>query len=122
MATLYQYYNTGDDIYFSVHDVHWAAQTFTPAIGYTITSVKLLLSRIRSPGTITIGIRATDVNGKPTGSDLCSGTTDGDTLIYFPSSQWREITLGSGTSLTASTKYAIVMRATSAQNPPAMMM
>lgn len=90
----------------------WDTQTFTPATSHTIVSVKLFLLRTGSPGTITVSIRATDGAGKPTGADLCSGTTDGDTLDTS-TPEWREVTLGSGTALTASTKYAIVARATS---------
>lgn len=112
--TLYERYNTGDDgnIYFYSDD--WETQTFT--IGNTgtnedhdITSVKLLLYRVGSPGTITVGIRATDAGGKPTGPDLTSGTTNGNTLPTGSPYEWREITLTAYT-LSASTKYAIVCR------------
>ena len=113
MATLYEYYNTGDDSARSFHDISWVAQTFTPSTAHKITSVKLKLYRVGSPGTITVGIRATDGSGHPTGEDLCSGTTDGDTLTSDSGGEWREVTLGAGYNLSASTKYAIVVRATS---------
>ena len=77
---LYEYYNTGDDSGQSVYGSNWYAQTFTPSIAHTITSVKLLLYRSGSPGTVTVSIRATDGSGHPIGPDLCSGTTDGSTL------------------------------------------
>lgn len=49
--------------------------------------------------------------GAPTGVDLCSGTTDADTLPYAPSTyEFREISLGAGTTLVSGTKYAIVLR------------
>jgi hypothetical protein len=63
------------------------------------------------PGTITVGIRETDGAGHPTGDDLCSGTTDGNTLTDSWPGEWREITLGTGYNLYPDTKYAIVVRA-----------
>jgi len=115
MATLYEYYNTGDDGGTNINDAaKWMAQTFTPATAHKITSVKLKLYRVGSPGTITVSIKATDENGHPTGADLCSGTTDGDTLTDSSPGEWREITLGAGYDLSADTKYAIVVRAANA--------
>lgn len=111
MAERYEYYNTGSTWYRDFQLATWVAQTFTPAIAHKITSVKLQLSRYGLPGTITVGIRETDVDGKPTGGDLCSGTTDGDTLTTDTAGGWREITLGAGYNLDADTKYAIVVRA-----------
>ena len=112
--TLYERYNTGHDNYDYIYGAKWRAQTFT--VGNTganenhnITSVKLLLYRVESPGTVTVGIRAVDDDGKPTGSDLTSGTTNGNTLPTGSPYEWREITLTSYT-LQASTKYAIVFR------------
>jgi hypothetical protein len=88
-ASIYEYYNTGDTSVASIYGDIWDAQTFTPSVAHTITSVKLKLYRIgNGPGTITVGIRATDVDGLPTGSDLCSGTTDGNSLPA-PGSQTR---------------------------------
>jgi len=110
MANRYEYYITGDDGQFLIHTVNWRAQTFTPATAHKITSVKLLLYRVGSPGQVTVGIRATDGSGHPTGEDLCSGTTNGNTLPTESPFEWREITLGDGYNLNADTKYAIVVR------------
>lgn len=110
MATLYEYYNTGDDGAYDEYGVYWSAQTFTPSTAHKITSVKLKLYRVGSPGTITVGIRATS-SGLPTGADLCSGTINGNTLTTDTAGAWYEITLGAGYDLSASTKYAIVVRA-----------
>ena len=89
----------------------WKAQTFTPSIAHKITSVKLYLTRFGSPGILTVSIRATDGEGKPTGPDLCVGTTDGNSIPLRYTFAWREITLGDGYDLEADTKYAIVFRA-----------
>ena len=50
-------------------------------------------------------------DGDPTGADLASGTTDGDTLSEYGSWTEREITFGSPIELTSGVKYAIVVRA-----------
>ena len=113
MATLYENYITGDDTAAALTATSTRhAQTFTPATAHTITSVKLKIARYAngSPGTVTCEITATDVNGKPTGGALCSGTTDGDTLTERKTYEWREITFGAGYALSASVKYAIVIK------------
>lgn len=109
-ASIYESYNTGDDAQGSIYGNRWRVQTFTPSVAHTISSVRLMLFRENSPGTITVGIRATS-GGQPTGPDLCSGTTDGDTLPTGSPYEWREITFTSGYGLSASTQYAIVVRA-----------
>jgi hypothetical protein len=114
MPTLYENYITGDDDYLGMGIAIWGAQTFTPSVAHTITSVKLKLYKYgtETVGTITVGIRAVDANGRPTGNDLCSGTMDGGVLTN--TATWYEITLGAGYNLSASIKYAIVVRAPNA--------
>lgn len=116
MASKYEYYTIGADTYGEIFASRWQAQTFTPSTNHRITSVKLKLGRAVKPtgipGTVTVGIRATDVDGHPTGEDLCSGTIDGNTLVWGEDGEeWYEITLGDGYDLSADTKYAIVVRA-----------
>ena len=111
MATLYEYYNTGDDAQTPMYGNWWRGQTFTPSVAHKITSVKLRLYRTGSPGTLTVSIKAVDGSSHPTGADLCSGTIDGDTLTTDTEGAWYEITLGDGYELSASVKYAIVGRA-----------
>ena len=106
---LYEHYNTGDDNNAFVSGNHWWAQTFTAESDHTVTSVKLKFSRgITNPGIVTVSIKATN-NGHPTGPDLTSWTTNGNTLPIGPDYEWREITLPSY-CLTSGTKYAIVVR------------
>lgn len=117
ITMVYEYYNTGADSWDSIKTTTWDAQTFTPLVAHKIKSIKLKLSRAvaESPETVTVGIRATDENGHPTGDDLCSGTIDGNglnsTLPILDNSEWYTITLGAGYNLVADTKYAIVVRA-----------
>jgi len=89
------------------------AQTFkVGASAHTITSVKIPLKRYDYPGTITVSIKAVDANHYPTGGDLASGTTNGDTLPTG-SYETREITF-TELSVSANTEYAIVVRAPNA--------
>jgi len=110
-AGSYEYYNTGDDASDDVYGSGWAAQTFTVNAAHTVTSVKLKLYRIGSPGTVTVSIRATS-GLHPTGVDLTAGTINGNTLTTDAAGAWYTITLTEYT-LSASTKYAIVVRALS---------
>jgi len=108
-TTLCEYYNTGDDGSDRAYGVVWLAQTFTVgASGHTVTSVKLKLYRLASPGLVTVSIRATD-GTHPTGSDLASGTIDGNTLTTDIAGAWYEIAL-TAYPLSANTNYAIVVR------------
>jgi len=111
-AEIFEFYNVGDDGVGAGYGTYWIGQTFTPTIAHKITSVKLKLLRLGTPNVVVVGIRATDVEEKPTGADLCSGTIDGNTLTTDGSGEWYEIVLGSGCILSANTTYAIVVRAT----------
>lgn len=111
VPTRYEYYDTEGDFTAHIYGNSQRAQTFTPSTAHKITSVKLLLYRYGSPGTITVSIKAIDGSGHPTGDDLCSGTTDGNTLTTSSPGEWRKITLGAGADLSADTTYAIVVKA-----------
>jgi len=116
MTQLYEYYNISDPALAACHDDFWQSETFTPREAHTVTELKLRMYRLGSPGTLTVSIKATDVDGKPTGADLADGTTDGDTLPLLYAGEERVITLGAGAALSASTKYAIVVRALTGDN------
>ncbi len=110
--SLQDYYNTGDDLSHPIGLSSWRCQTFTAGANYNIESVKLLLYKAGFPGIVTVSIRATDGDGKPTGGDLCSGTINGNELTTDPETdEWTEITFDSLYSLTSGTIYAIVIRA-----------
>ena len=126
MATKYQSNNstTSTPGSYGVIGDNWRAMTFTPQTQHTISSVKLVAWRgNNSPGTITVSIRATDGSGHPTGSDLAIGTFNGASILVYTTGSpadittyWFETTFNTGYSLAASTKYAIVVRVTSADN------
>jgi hypothetical protein len=109
-SSLYENYVTGGDTTSSVYGDRWRAQTFTPSTNHTITSVQLLVYRIGSPGTVTVSITAVDGAGKPTGSDLAYGTTNGDTLTTNSGGEWRSTTFSMVATLTASSQYALVVK------------
>ncbi|MCJ7664203.1 MAG: hypothetical protein MUO24_08155 [Desulfobacterales bacterium] len=104
---LYESY-AEENAYYNVYGAYWRSQTFTPQSTHKITSVKLKLCRVGSPGTGTVSIKAADANGKPTGADLCSASIDGNSLPTDPT--LLGFSLGAGANLNAGTKYAIVWR------------
>jgi len=95
--------------FFPVFGDNWNAQTFTTGAAFQLTKVKLKLYRSGSPGTLTVAIKATDGNGHPTGADLTTGTLDGNSVTIDPAGEWYEFDV-TNYSLSASTKYAIVLR------------
>jgi hypothetical protein len=109
-ATLYENYITGDNTSSTTYGANWRSQTFLTTSEHVVTSVQLKLYKVSSPGTITVGIRATS-GGEPTGSDLTSGTYPGNSLGATPGA-FVEIDMPSYT-LSNATTYAIVVRATS---------
>ena len=107
--SLYEYWNTGDDTSHPVWSTYWKAQTFTVGdTAHMVTSVKIKMFAYGSPPSPrTIGIRATDASGHPTGSDLTSGT-----YLWESGTSpgvWQEVTV-TPYLLNANTKYAIVHR------------
>lgn len=108
--TKFEYYSEAHASAAGIYDSIYYAQTFTPSISHVSTKVKLLLHRIGSPGTVIVSIQGVDVSDHPDNNDLCSGTTDGDTLTDDSEGEWREIVLGDA-GLFEGTKYAIVVKA-----------
>ena len=109
-SEVWESYTANDDSAVEIYGQNWSAQSFTTGTeAHSVTSIRLMLYRELLPGTITVSIKATDT-GDPTGSDLCSGTIDGDTLTTDSAGSWYEIDIDDY-SLEASTQYAIVVRA-----------
>ena len=105
---LYEKYQTGDDESRAIYGANWEAQTFTPATNHNVNRIIQKIARVLNPGTITVSIRDTAA-GLPTGADLVTATFDGNALAT--TAQWKLIVIAAQ-ALTASTKYAIVVRAT----------
>ena len=109
--SLFEYYNTGDGLYSTLWSYYWYGQTFTiGTTAHNVTSVKLKMYRVNSPGNVTVSIRATNATGYPTGSDLTSGVIDGNTFTTDSSGLWYQINVIEY-ALSAATKYAIIANA-----------
>jgi hypothetical protein len=95
-----------------VHDVNWCAQTFVPSISANLDKVHLFMwDSIAFPANaaLTIAIKATDINGKPTGADLASQTITNATFNTMESHII--VSFDTPTALTQGVKYAIVISA-----------
>ena len=113
-VSLYENNESGSDLD-TFSGAVWKAQTFTPAVAHTVTSVRLELEKIGNPqGNIIVSIRATDANGAPTGTDLTSGSIPCSNLKNIAS--WYEFDMSSGYALQANTQYAICWSAPSGDN------
>ena len=93
------------------HGVNWHAQTFVTTSVYTVSGVALNCWKFGSPGNITVSIRATDENGKPTGADLATVTVADSVISTLPTLAYYTFTFVSSYNLSDATKYAIVWRA-----------
>jgi hypothetical protein len=110
--SLFEYYNSGDDLNAFVYGNWQAGQTFTVgASPHQVTFLKLKLYRIGTVFSVTISIKATS-GGVAVGADLTSLTIDGATLPTSPSGVWVEFSISY--PLSADTMYAIVLKAPSA--------
>jgi hypothetical protein len=110
--SLFEYYNSGDDLNAGVYGNWQAGQTFTVgASPHQVTLLKLKLYRIGTVFSVTISIKATS-GGVAVGADLTSLTIDGATLPTSPSGVWVEFSISY--PLSAGTMYAIVLKAPSA--------
>ena len=105
---LFEAYNTGDDSVSAIYTAQWRAQTFTPQIACKMFMVRLKVYREGNPGDVTLSLRATDADHKPTGSDLVSATVDGGNFSLSP--EWEEFTFSVKT-LMPDTEYALVLKA-----------
>lgn len=110
-AQKYEEYAVDDDEAVELYGNIWGAQTFTTGTeAHSVTSVRLLLYREGSPGTVTVSIRKTTATD-PSGVDLTFGTLNGNNFTDAVAGVWYAFDV-TPYSLEASTMYAIVVRAT----------
>ncbi len=107
---LHEYLNTGGDAdSTSVYGVTYLAEQFTSeATAHSVTSIRLNLKRVGSPGTMIVSLRNASA-GLPTGIDLAYGYLNGSAISTAYT--WYEITLNTEYALSASTQYAVVIGA-----------
>ena len=89
----------------------WGGQTFTPTVTGLLTRAELALFCSGCTGTtpnLTVSVRATSAN-VPTGADLGTGTITG---FASGASQFYTVVFSTPASLTAGTKYAVIVRPT----------
>lgn len=108
-ATLYDKYNTGDDVGRSINTAagYWRSQIWTATGFYTATAVKVKVYRVGSPGTVTVSLYNTS-GGDPT-TRLAYGTFDGDAITVSTDGEWVTVTLDSGVSIESTGVYAVVL-------------
>jgi len=98
-------YITGDDSAVSQNasSVH-VVQTFTPLIGATLTDMRVLIYRVGSPGTCSLGLYTTDADGEP---DIWLGGIgfNGNAITTDTAGQWKTVVFAE--HLDANTKYAL---------------
>lgn len=111
MSIKYAYHETSQNAGLEFYGNNWLAQTFIAPCDFTVTMVELGLTKTGSPGTITVSIKATDKDNKPTGDDLCSRSFSANVLPDNPSWQWHKISFDESADLTEGNYYAIVIRA-----------
>ena len=116
MATLYEYYSSGDDTKVEMSTIRWAAQTFTPSTSHSLEYVRLKLYReAGAAGTLTVEIQTTSVN-KPTNTKVdvsATSTLNFSSLTTSTSGDWYTIYISSEPLLSAGTTYAIVVKSSS---------
>lgn len=103
-------WSTGDTDECIIYGTHWQAQTFpTGCQDWILTYIRLKTKKIGSPTyPFIFSIRNVGADGKPTGTDLCSGSTDPS--IWPASATWKDLYFESTVKLTANTQFAIVIR------------
>jgi hypothetical protein len=86
------------------------AQTFTTQRAYGCIKVALKMYREGTPPNITVALQGVDGSGFPDGSDLESISVDITGITTSLTGEWVECVFASTESLSADTKYAIVVR------------
>jgi len=120
MATLFESYNSGDDQHDNFNKAKYLAQTFTPQVTHTITSVKLKLWRTDAANGEFVGVYIRTTTGTIPNSipsieaNLASGSIAGSLITTSAPGAWYEVSLGAGALLTAGTVYAILCTTTDA--------
>ena len=99
-------------------DDSWLSETFTPSEDFTIYSIAVPLYKSNGDiNAVTLEIYAADVDHKPTGSVLATGTLSAASANALGTSSaasvWSEISLSSPLNVTNGTEYCVVLYAAS---------
>ena len=107
--TLYEYYNTNDDLQGAFYGSTWPGQTFTPLVAHRLKSFKGKFYRAGSPGNCYVQVKACGADHKPTGAVLASGQANANGWTTSSPGAWYEITLGDGVDLSEEQEYAFIL-------------
>ncbi len=112
-ASIEDYYNSNDDTDTLFGGTTWLGQSFITSEDYLVKKVKLELKRVGNPsGNVDVGLKATDGNGRPTGSYLRGAVKSFACSSIDTSMEWIEFDFSAhGIFLDKSTRYAIVVSA-----------
>lgn len=95
------------------YGANWLGSAFTASSSHNVTSTKVRIYRVGSPGNLTLSIRAS-TGTIPTGSDLAtSDAVDGNGLGTSLPGAMTAFTFSTPYTLTGSTEYWLILRATS---------
>lgn len=100
MTSIVDYYNGSANFTNNISGAFYTAQSFTASKNYDLYSVKIRMSTLGSPGTITMQIKSS-----LTGSALRTATINGDSDLE---DAYREFVMPTKLSLTADSVYYIV--------------
>jgi len=108
----FESYKTGNDADAKLYTDTWRGQSFRAQHHHKLYSVKLLLYREGSPGTVTVSIYA----GRwfrsecaAFGSALVTQTFDGNSLTENEAGEWKEVTFPSQIEIAPGMDYVIVV-------------
>jgi hypothetical protein len=101
-AAIVQSYTAGEDGGSVFYSTAWEAQTFTHTADFWISKVEVKQVETGAPGDLEARIYATDVDGKPTGGVLTSGSA------AVGGSGWATVSV-TPYELSADTEYALVL-------------
>lgn len=109
---LYTGYNIGDDEdgHHKIYPDYQEGQSFMVHVPLHITSVKLKVFRIGSPGNMTVAIQKADVDGEPDGTDLGTKDVNCDAISDTSPGEWVTWTFASSIAIEPWTTYCIVVR------------
>ena len=101
--------DTPDDYYTLNGASTWRGQTFTTTSAYFLQNVSFKLFIFGTPGTGQVSVYATNASGYPTGAILGYGTFNANTITTDGGGEWVNISMNTNVSVSATTKYALVM-------------
>lgn len=109
---LYTGYNIGDneDGHHTIYPDYQEGQSFMVHVPLHITSVKLKVFRVGSPGNITVAIQKGDADGEPDGVDLGTKAVNCDAISDASPGEWVTWTFASSIAIEPWTTYCIVVR------------